>query len=158
MYHNFKVIIFCLFISFPLSMSGQGTGNSPFSQFGVGDLTNNNGNIRNIGMGYTGVSNRHHHYINLANPALLPNLRSRKQPRPNHTYKFWDYYRNLAIDSTVKIDFALTYQNRSLQSATGHENASGINVGYLAFALPLSKTWATSIGIQPFSTANYTLV
>jgi hypothetical protein len=158
MYHNFRVIIFCLFISLPLSMSGQGTGNSPFSQFGVGDLTNNTGSVRNIGMGYAGVSARHHHYINLLNPALLPNLKSTKKVRPNHTYRLWDYYRNLAIDSTVKIDFALNYQNRSIQSATGYENASGINVAYLAFALPISKTWGTSIGIQPYSSANYDLV
>ncbi len=158
MYHNFKVIIFCLFISFPLSMSGQGTGNSPFSQFGVGDLTNNNGNVRNMGMGYAGVSARHHQFINVLNPALLPNMKNRKKPRPDHKYKYWEYYRNLAIDSTVKIDFALNYQSRSIQSPTSYENASGINIAYLTFSLPISKTWGTAIGIVPFSTANYTLV
>lgn len=158
MYHSFRVLIFCLFISFPLVLRGQGTGDSPFSQFGVGDLLNNSGNVRNIGMGNAGVSARNHHFVNLLNPALLPNLRSAKKSRPNHTYKTWEYYRNLKIDSTVKVDFAITFQDRGLQAPGGaHENASGINVSYLTFALPMSKTWGTSFGIVPYSTVNYNL-
>jgi hypothetical protein len=157
MYHSFKVLIFCLLLSFPLLLSGQGTGNSPFSQFGIGDMTNNNGNIRNMGMGYAGVSARNHYFINLLNPALLPNLKTAKKPRPNHHYKYYDYYRNQYIDSTVKIDFSVTYQRRSIQSPNGTETSGGMNVAYLAFALPLSKTWATSFGIYPIASANYNL-
>ncbi len=157
MYHNFRVLLACLFFSFPIAVQAQGTGNSPFSQFGIGDLGNTNGNVRNMGMGYTGVSARHHYFINLSNPALLPNLRTAKKPRPNHTYKYWDYYRNQTIDSTVKLDFALTYQQRSIQADKGYESSGGINISYFAFALPLSKTWSTAIGIQPYATVNYNL-
>ena len=157
MYHSFRVLIFCLCISFPILVSGQGTGDSPFSQFGVGDLVGNNGNVRNIGMGYAGVSARQHQFVNYLNPALLPNLKSPKKPRPNHIYKAWDFYRNLRIDSTVKIDFAVNYQNRSIQVPGAHENASGMNVAYLTFAMPLSKTWGTAFGIMPYSTVNYNL-
>ncbi len=157
MHHSFKVLIFCLLLSSPLLLSGQGTGNSPFSQFGIGDLTNNNGSVRNIGMGSAGVSARNHYFINLLNPALLPNLKTAKNSRKNHLYKYYDYYRNQYIDSTVKIDFSINYQNRSIQSPNGYETSGGMNVAYLAFALPLSKTWATSVGIYPVSSANYNI-
>lgn len=157
MHHNFRVVIFCLFLSLPLFVAGQGTGNSPFSQFGLGDLTFNNGNVRNMGMGYAGVSSRHHYFVNLANPALLPNNRTPKKPRPNHTYKYWDYYRNQTIDSTVKLEFAVTYQQIGVQTTKGNQSTGGMNLSYLTFALPLTKTWATAIGIQPYSTVNYGL-
>lgn len=157
MYHSFIKKIAFIILFLPLFANGQGTGNSPYSQFGIGDLSSSYGSIRNMGMGNAGVSNRHHHYINLLNPALLGNLRNPKKLRPNHKYLSYDHFLNQRIDSTVKIDFALTYQMRSLQAATGYENASGINIAYLAFSLPLAKTWATSIGITPFSVANYNL-
>jgi hypothetical protein len=157
MYHSFKVLIFCLLLSSPLLLSGQGTGNSPFSQFGIGDLTNNNGSVRNMGMGYAGVSARNHYFINLLNPALLSNLKTAKKARPNHLYKYHDYYRNQYIDSTVKIDFSVNYQRRSIQTPNGYETSGGMNVAYLAFALPLSRTWATSVGIYPVSSANYNI-
>ncbi|HWZ23582.1 MAG TPA: hypothetical protein VNW06_13055 [Cytophagaceae bacterium] len=146
-----------MFISFPLALRGQGTGDSPFSQFGVGDI-NNSGNMRNMGMGNAGVSSRSHHFVNFLNPALLPNLRSPKKSRPNHTYKMWEYYRNLKLDSTVKIDFAVNFQDKSIQAPRGaNENTSGMNVAYLTFALPISKTWATAFGIVPYSIVNYNL-
>jgi hypothetical protein len=157
MHYSSKVLIFCLFVLFPLLMSGQGTGNSPFSQFGIGDLTNNNGNIRNMGMGYAGVSARNHYFVNQLNPALLCNMRTRKKARPNHHYKYYEYYRNMYIDSTVKLDFGLNFEARGIQAANGSEFTRGINVAYLAFALPLSKTWSTSVGITPISTVNYDL-
>lgn len=157
MYHNFRIVILCLFLSLPVVLMGQGTGNSPFSQFGIGDLGNNNGNVRNMGMGTSGVSAAHPYFINLANPALLPNKRTAKKPRPNHTYKYWDFYRNQRVDSTVKLDFAVTYQQRGIQTAKGYDNTGGMNISYFAFALPLSKTWATSLGIQPYSSVNYSL-
>ncbi len=157
MRHNFRILIFCLFLSFPIALIGQGTGNNPFSQFGIGDLNNTSGNVRNMGMGATGVSARHHYFVNLANPALLPNNRTAKKPRPNHTYKYWDYYRSQTIDSTVKLDFALTFQQRSLQAGNGYESSGGMNISYLSFAVPLSKTWSTAIGIQPYSIVNYSL-
>ncbi len=157
MHHNFRVLALCLLLSLPGVMIGQGTGNSPFSQFGIGDLNNNSGNVRNMGMGSAGVSAGHSYYVNLANPALLPNKRTPKKPRPNHTYKSWDYYRNQTVDSTVKLDFSLSYHQRSIQSGNGAESSGGMNLSYLTFALPLSKTWATAIGIQPYSTINYNL-
>jgi hypothetical protein len=129
---SFKVLIFWLCLSFPLLLRGQGTGNSPFSQFGIGDITNNYGSVRNIGMGSSGVSARNYQYINFLNPALLTNL------------------------SFVKIDFALNYQSKSIQ-ANGYENASGMNVAYLNFALPISKSWGSALGIVPYSTVNYNL-
>ncbi len=158
MYHSLRILIFCLFVSAPLFLRGQGTGNSPFSLFGIGDLLNNNGNVRNIGMGYAGVSARDHQFVNYLNPALLNNLRSLKKARPNHTYARWEYYSNLKIDSTIKIDFALNSQMKTIQSAGGKEGAFGTNIAYISFALPLSKTWATSFGIMPFSSVNYNLV
>jgi hypothetical protein len=157
MYHNFKVIILCLFVAFPITLMGQGTGNSPFSQFGIGDLSNNNGNVRNMGMGYAGISAGHPYFVNLSNPALLPNKRTAKKARPNHSYKSWDFYRNQTVDSTVKLDFALTYQQRGIQSANGYDNTGGMNISYFSFAIPLSKTWSTSLGIQPYSSVNYNL-
>jgi hypothetical protein len=157
MYSSFRVIIFCLALASPFLGYGQGTGNSPFSQFGIGDMLSQNGSVRNMGMGTAGVSARHHYFVNLQNPALLSNLKTRKKPRPNHTYLYNEFYYNQRVDSTVKIDFGLTYQYRGIHTGAGSENASGANLAYLAFALPLSKTWATSIGLQPFSSVNYDL-
>ncbi|HVD97844.1 MAG TPA: hypothetical protein VNB90_06535 [Cytophagaceae bacterium] len=156
MYHNLKVLVICLLLSLPLAVTGQGTGDSPFSQFGIGDISAG-GNVRNMGMGNAGISAGHHYFVNFANPALLPNKKTRRTPRENHTYKYWDYYRNKTIDSTVKLDFAITYQNRSIQAANGYEKSSGMNISYLTFALPLTKTWATALGIQPYSVVNYNL-
>jgi len=156
MYNSFRVFIFCVILSFPIQLLSQGTGNSPFSQFGIGDITGS-GNIRNIGMGNAGVSSRHHYFVNILNPALLPNLRNVKKIRPNHKITYYDYYINQFIDSTVKIDFSLTYHYRNLQNSIGDETTKGINMANLTFALPLGKYWASAIGINPYSSANYNL-
>src|SRR5688572_19643287 len=92
---------------------GQGTGNNPYSRYGVGEVTNNLGSVRNIGMGSSGVGSRHHFYINHLNPAFLGN------------------YRKMRLDSTTKFEMGFTSQFRKLSSATSSQRSNGTNVDYI---------------------------
>ncbi|MBW8048862.1 MAG: hypothetical protein FVQ77_00680 [Cytophagales bacterium] len=110
----------------------QDLGNSPYSQFGIGDLTNT-AFIRNIAMGNTGTSLAHPNFINNKNPALLTR------------------------NKLTIFEASLVGQNKKITTESLSQRDGSANVSYLAFAFPLHQKWTSSVGLKPFSNVNYSV-
>ena len=107
---------------------------SPYSRFGIGDLSDNN-NAWNLGMGGSGIAFRSQYHINYANPASYTTFDSL-------SFVFEGGF-NLDI---IKLTSSLQTENRNLAS-----------VGYILFGMPVTKWWRTSLGLVPFSKVGYNI-
>lgn len=146
MSQKFKILLFIAFSSSFLTGFAQTPGggndiytNSPYSRIGIGDIAPI-GNLRNIGMGGTGVSLGNAQFINSMNPALLINNRVRR------------------YDSLLTIfDASVFGQVRRVSNANASERSGNIGFNSFAYAFPVSKRWTTSIGLNPFSHVSYSI-
>ena len=132
MYSSFKYFAFLFLWTLSFSAFSQ-SGNSPYSRIGLGEVSLQ-GTIHNNAMGGIGVSNASTAHVNLLNPALL-------------TYN----------RSTV-FEAAYNFEYKVLQNATDRQSATFGNIGYFAFAFPVTKRWTTGVGLLPYSTVNYSNV
>jgi hypothetical protein len=107
-----------------------GTGNSPYSQIGIGDI-HSPGFVPNMAMGGTGISNANGIFINNLNPALLARNRS-------------------AI-----FDVGVLGQVKKIMSSNSSQQDIGGNLKYLAYAFPVSKRWTLAAGLRPYSSVDY---
>jgi hypothetical protein len=130
---KFKVLFILGLMLHAMHAQSQGIGNSPYSLYGFGDLYYNNGGVRNLGMGNTGVAMRNHYFINNLNPAYYAN------------------FRKVRLDSMVKMEGGFQLVKRTVASGDSEEKNLGGNIMYLSFAVPMSKTWGMGLGIRPFS-------
>ncbi|MCB2380152.1 hypothetical protein LGH70_21330 [Hymenobacter sp. BT635] len=110
---------------------GQGLGNSPYSRLGLGDYSANVGGVRQMGMGGVGVAAPNSINVNDLNPALL-------------------YY---TARTTYEVGFNGQY--KTLRNATSSNKTGSGNLSYLALSLPISKSWAASVGLRPLSSVDY---
>jgi long-subunit fatty acid transport protein len=108
----------------------QSTGNSPYSQLGIGDI-NNAAFVPNQAMGGAGASHANGIYINHINPALL--VRNR----------------------ITIFDVGVNGQLKRLQTNTSSQQDFGGNLGYLAYAFPAAKKWTIGAALRPYSNVNY---
>jgi hypothetical protein len=105
---------------------------SPYSRFGIGDLSDNN-NAWNSSMGETGIGLRSNSHVNFSNPA---------------SYTAFDSTSFLFEGGAMATRVTLT---SNLQSASRNY----ATLGYMAFGMPVTKWWRTSIGLLPFSDVGY---
>jgi hypothetical protein len=115
-----------------VSAVAQNTGNSPYSIYGIGDLYRN-GFSFNRGMGGLAMGMRKPNTINSLNPASY----------------------NSQDSMSFIFDFGASYNRRTLQSTGTTMNNSVVNVDYLAGAFTITKWWASSFGLIPFSRVGY---
>jgi hypothetical protein len=113
------------------SGQAQDLGNAPYSRFGLGELNPSPGNIRNFGMGNTGVSTLNGSNAQVQNPALL-------------------YYVN-----RVSFEMAGIGQTKRISNGQEAKTAGNGGLSYLALSLPVHKAWRSAIGLRPFSSVNY---
>ncbi|MFZ4520498.1 MAG: hypothetical protein ACOYNC_02265 [Bacteroidales bacterium] len=105
---------------------------SPYSRFGIGDLTGNN-NAWNMSMGELGIGLRNPQHISYTNPASYT-----------------------ALDSlSFVFEGGLTGQFVNLKSDVQNINRNYASLGYLLFGLPVNRWWKTSLGLIPFSDVGY---
>jgi len=124
--------IFLLVLFAAIAANGQ-VASSPFSKFGIGDLTGT-GIAQNQGMGGIGISNASGWYLNNQNPALL-------------VFNRWTVFQA-----------GLQYEKISEFDGTNTQKFASGNLNYLIIALPVkSGKWTTSVGLMPFSHVNYKL-
>ncbi len=123
-------VYFLFFCSATQQILAQ-AGNSPYSRFGLGESADN-GNIYNIGMGGIGIATPSQAYANVVNPALL--IRNKLTC---FDAGFWAENKNLIT-------------NKELQSTQ-----SG-NLAYINFAFPVARKWTLGLGLNPYTTVNYT--
>ncbi|RFP63846.1 hypothetical protein D0N36_17090 [Hymenobacter lapidiphilus] len=110
---------------------GQGLGNSPYSRLGLGDASQNLGGVRQMGMGGTGVAAPNGTNVNELNPALL-------------------YYTN-----RTTFEAGYTGQFKTLRNNVSSQRTGTGTLGYIALAVPISRSWAGAIGLKPYSTVDY---
>lgn len=135
MFNDFKrpgLLAISFFIS--ILSFGQGLGNSPYSRIGIGDIMNQRGSIRNMGMGYAGSALMSKDYVNFLNPAGLANFRSDRQ------------------DSLVKFDVGFTMQYKTVSGGGISSNSTGANINHLAFVFPVSKIYSMGFMLTPLTT------
>lgn len=108
----------------------QNFGNSPYSKFGIGDISNTVF-IRNIAMGNTGTSQSHPNFINNMNPALL------------------------SRNKLTIFEASLVGQFKLIKNTDQSQKVGWANINYMAFVFPISGKWASGVGLLPYSTVNY---
>ncbi len=129
-----------LFVACGLQMGANAQENSPYSRYGLGDLTPNH-NVFTRGMGGASAAAVDNRSINFTNPASLSGIT------------------NTIFDVAVAIDF------RTLKSTNPAKKFSSVNtsVSYLQIGFPLATAkmrkkemqWGMSFGIRPVSKINY---
>ena len=132
MLHKKRFLLISLVV-FTLSLAHAQVAKSPYSTFGLGDVYGN-ALAQNQGMGGVGISNPSSWYINNQNPALLVS---------NYVTSF---------------QAGLILESRTVNDGSASlKNGSG-NLNYLVMAFPVKPgKWTTSLGLMPYSGANYKL-
>ncbi len=132
---NKKRKIFAFLISWILIIPivAQNGINSPYSQFGVGELKTSFSHPYTNSMGGLSYTIRNNNMINSYNPASYTSIDSN----------------SFVFDMGFGFDFiTLSNKNESLYDADGA-------LTHIMFGLPLTRWWKTSIGILPFSEVSY---
>jgi long-subunit fatty acid transport protein len=127
-----------LIIGLALMLTGpvlaQTNTDSPYSRFGIG-MISPPGFERNRAMGGTGLALRDNQYINYLNPASYS-----------------------AQDSMSFIfDFGMTAHYTYTESSSLNDTYYGANFDHLALSFPITKWWAASAGIRPYSKVGYAI-
>lgn len=104
--------------------------NSPYSRYGVGDLSLP-GYSNTRGMGGLGASYGNRFFINTANPALLQ----------RNNYMIYEV--------------GLDYQLRDLSSSSASQSNADISLDYMALSLPITSKWNIGAGLKKYSQVNF---
>lgn len=125
-----SILVFLLCCT--LTLSAQVRIASPYSRYGIGDLSDIN-NAWNLSMGQLSFGLRHPLHINFGNPASYT-----------------------AFDS-LSFVFDGGFSTRFVKLTSNVESASRSysSVGYLNFGFPITKWWKAQIGLLPFSDVGY---
>ena len=142
---NIKIIsakTICTVLSF-LSVQIIFAQNSPYSRYGLGDLTPNTNTVsRSMGgvaAGYIDVLS-----INYSNPASYSRFQTLQQA-------------GKAISGRVLLDVGINYENKSLTDPNNPVKFSSSNsyFSHVQVGVPLNKNWGFSFGLRPLSRINY---
>ncbi len=126
-----------------ISAQGLFAQNSPYSRYGLGDLTPNT-NIVNRGMGGISAGYSDVLSINFANPASYSNFQTIQQG-------------GKAASGRVLLDVGINYENKSLTDPNNPTKFTS-SYGYFSYVqvgVPLNKNWGMSFGLRPLSRINY---
>ncbi len=137
LYSAKRVFALCAigFVFLTGSVVAQNTTSSPYSYYGLGELSNNT-SASSIGMGGTNMAYRGGHILNFNNPASLVNIDSLK------------FIFNLGM--AVKY----THLNQRGEGS----NLSDYNLKSLAFGFKVSPRYSTAFSISPYSNLGYNVV
>lgn len=132
-----KTILLTAFVSLIVSVAfAQADIDSPYSGFGLGQLSGNTMNVRLKGMGGVGNAISGPGLINPANPATLAKM---------DTLAF-------LFDAGVYFKVS-TFSTSSLS-----ERGANASFDYVAMAFGITDWWKTGIGVQPYSTSGYKII
>ncbi|MEI7724682.1 MAG: hypothetical protein WCK09_06230 [Bacteroidota bacterium] len=129
---RFPIILFLFCLN--LTLFSQIQIVSPYSRFGIGDLSGNN-NAWNMSMGKLGIGVRSPSHVNYTNPASYT-----------------------AFDSlSFVFEGGLSGEFVSLKSDYQNVSRNYASLGSLLFGMPVNRWWKTSIGLVPFSDVGYSV-
>jgi len=132
MQKTYSLIIFLIVISGLQLTVAQNNTSSPYTQFGIGDLTNKNFGWSN-GMGGAGYGLRAPNHINFKNTASYT-----------------------AMDS-MSFNFAFGFKSKITQYKTTSDELTedNTNINFLAISFPVTKWMKSSFGLLPYSNIGY---
>ncbi len=119
--------------------------NSPYSQYGLGDVVPNT-NIVNRGMGGISAGFADFLSVNFNNPASYSAFQSIIEQKTGK-----------AVSGRVLLDVGLNIENRTLRSPNQVAKFSTSNAlfSYVQVGIPLRKNWGLSFGLKPLSRISY---
>ena len=126
-----SLFMFCLFSG----LHAQIRIASPYSRFGLGDLSGNN-NAWNFSLGQTGIALRNSSHVNYTNPA---------------SYGGFD-------SLSFVFEGGFSAESVRLTSRLQSTSRTYASLGYLSFGFPITKWWKTALGLVPFSDVGYNVV
>ena len=130
--NRFSILVLLLLIAFPVF--SQIRIASPYSRFGIGDLSTNN-NAWNSSMGGITFGMRNPSHINWINPAALTAFDSL----------------SFLFEGGFNIDLV------TLTTSVDRSNNTYASISYLLFGMPVTRWWKTSLGLVPFSDVGYNI-
>ncbi|MGH2552406.1 MAG: hypothetical protein ACRDEB_01750 [Chitinophagaceae bacterium] len=119
--------------------------NSPYSRYGIGDLTPTSNiigrSMGGISAGYTDVI-----AINFNNPASYSSFQT-----------YYEAKSRKLTSGRVVLDVGLDFESRSLREAAPAKKfvAGNALFSYLQLGMPLNKNWGLSFGLRPLSRVSY---
>ena len=133
--------------------------NSPYSRYGLGDMSANT-NIFNRGMAGISAaysdqpilglsdprSGKYYPVINFSNPASYSRFYAIKEPNSKKIQ-----YGRMLFDVGVNLTTRTLHEENSPQSFT----ATNGYFSYMQIGVPLKKNWGLVLGLRPLSTINY---
>ena len=125
------ISLFCL-IFIITHVAGQTRISSPYSSFGIGDISFTNYRP-NSGMGGLSLAFRDPAYVNYLNPASYTSL---------DTLSF-------VFQTGIQSDFA------KLTTSSVSQNSNYTSFSYLIFGFPITRWWKSSLGFIPYSNMGY---
>jgi len=131
---SYCLYLSALFLLFTCSLSAQTIITSPYSRYGIGDLSEN-ANAWNLAMGGTSIALRSANHLNFMNPASYTALDSSSF-----------IFEGGVIFNSVKLKTNLESTSRTYAS-----------LGYLTFGFQITKWWKTTIGLLPYSNVGYNI-
>ncbi len=131
---SLSVLVLLLIVSGGM-IQGQNALNSPYSRFGLGDISQQ-GFIRNMAMGGVTIGMRDARTIDYVNPAAF-------SARDSMSFIF---------------DFSLQGMSNRLKTDDLSAKSSDINFRHMAMAFPVTRWLGASIGIAPYSTMSYSTI
>lgn len=129
-----RIFLIC-FLLFQFSVANAQTAvNSPYSRYGIGDLTGK-GFSQNFSMGGTTIAMQNDSlpmfFINNGNPA------------------------SYSTNRLTTADLGLNFNHIQLQNSSSKSSINNASVSNVALAFPLKKWWGASFGLMPYSSVGY---
>lgn len=140
-----KIAFSLLLLNVSLAVFGQ--YNSPYSRFGLGDLTPSS-NINTRGMGGISAAYSDVISVNFNNPATYSQFQTFLEQRSKRVSQ-----------ARVVLDVGVNIANRTLIAPNTAERFSTTDLlfSYVQVGLPIRKNWGMSFGIRPLSRIGYTI-
>lgn len=132
--NNSRVISILVCLLLPLVSSAQlaSTGFTPYSMFGVGDLTKQ-GSTYSQSIAGVGTGDRNIRYVNITNPAAVTAIEQK----------------------SFMMDFGLRQNNVLFNTSDSKSANNTFNIDHLVLAFPIAKMGAFHFGVNTFSSVGY---
>lgn len=141
--HCFSLTL--LVLSFTAFTPAFSQDNSPYSRYGIGDLTPVTP-VNTRGMGGISAGYVDYRSVNFSNPASFAYFEATQETRT----------KKLANGRTI-LDFGVNIDNRTLKENNPPRKFTAYNMlfSYVQVGLPLKRGWGLSFGLRPVSRVSY---
>jgi hypothetical protein len=144
--HCLSLAFLVLFFSTVQPVFGQ--DNSPYSRYGIGDLTPST-HIINRGMGGISMGYSDPYSINFSNPASYSSFQAILEQKSKKV-----------MSGRAILDVGVNFENRTLREPNSTKpkfTASNALFSYIQVGMPIKSNWGLSFGLRPVSRISYNI-